>query len=87
MQVLSTADTAFSRVARAPLQGGVDPRGDSLRSFGYGLPQANKKLCDCLTVHLPNNNNPFVVQTNASIHAVEAVLLQSEGEEEYPTQF
>ena len=45
------------------------------------------ELCDGGALKLPNPDKPFVVETDASIHAVGAVLLQSEGEEEYPTLF
>ena len=45
------------------------------------------ELCDSVALQLPNPHKPFVVQTDASIHAVGAVLLQSEGEQEYPMPF
>ena len=44
-------------------------------------------LCDGVTVKLPNPDKPFVVESHASVHAVGAVLLQSEEEDEYPTLF
>ena len=36
-------------------------------------------------MNLPNPDKPAVLETNASIHAVGAVVLQSDGEEEYTT--
>ena len=45
----------------------------------------NVGLCDSVAVKLPNTDNPFVVETDATVHAIGAILLQSEGEEEYPT--
>ena len=45
------------------------------------------ELCDGVAVMLPNADKPFVVETYASIHVIVAVLLQREGEEEYPTHF
>ena len=51
------------------------------------LAKLKDHLCDGVAVRLPNPDKPFVVETAASIDAVGAVLLQSEGEEEYPTLF
>ena len=45
------------------------------------------ELCDGVAVKLANPDKPFVVEIDASIHAVGAVLLQREGEDEYPTPF
>ena len=45
------------------------------------------ELCDGVDVKLLNPDKPFVVETDATIHAVGAVLLQREGEDEYPTLF
>ena len=45
----------------------------------------NDHLCDGVAVKLPNPNQPFVVETDGPVYAEGAVLLQSEGEEEYPT--
>ena len=47
----------------------------------------NDELCDVVAVKLPNPDKPFVVETDASVHAIGAVLLQREGEDEYPTLF
>ena len=45
------------------------------------------ELCDGIAVNLPNPNKPFVVETDSSVHAAGAVLLQNEGEEEYRPLF
>ena len=45
------------------------------------------ELCDGVAVKLPNPDKPFVVETDAIIHAVGAVVLEREGEAEYPTLF
>ena len=45
------------------------------------------ELCTGVAVKLPNQDKSFVVEGDASVHALAAVLLQSEGEEEYYTFF
>ena len=39
------------------------------------------ELRDSVTVTLPKHDKPFVLETDASIHAVGAVLLETEGED------
>ena len=55
--------------------------------FQTAFAKLKGELCDSVALQLPNPNKPFVVETNARTYAVGAVLLQSEGEEEYPTLF
>ena len=43
--------------------------------------------CDGIAVRLPNPDKPLIVETDASLYAVRAVLLQREGEQEYPPLF
>ena len=43
--------------------------------------------CDGGALRLPNTDKPFVLETDGSIHALHAVLLQSEEDEEYPAVF
>ena len=45
------------------------------------------EICDDVAVKLPNPDNPFVVETHASLHAFGTALLQREWEAEYPTLF
>ena len=45
------------------------------------------ELCDGVALKLPNPDKPFVMDTYASIHAVGAVLLQSEGKSSTPRSF
>ena len=52
---------------------------------GFGI--CEDELCDCVAVKLQNPDNPFVVETDANINSVGAVLLQSEEKHEYPTIF
>ena len=40
------------------------------------------EICDVVSVQWPYPGQPFEVETNASLHAIGAVLLQSEGVEE-----
>ena len=44
-----------------------------------------EELCDGVAEGLSNPDKAFLVETGASIHAVEAVLLQIDGEKEYST--
>ena len=46
-----------------------------------------EELCDCVAVRLPNPDNPLLVDYASSIHAIGAVLLQTEREQNYSTLF
>ena len=56
---------------------------DELRASFAAL---KKELCDSVSVRIPNPERPFIVETDASLIAVGAVLKQSDTEE-YPTLF
>ena len=42
------------------------------------------ELCDEVAKLLPNPDKPFVVETDATIHALGALIPQCDGEEENP---
>ena len=50
--------------------------------FEKAFDRLKEELCKLVAIWLPNTDKPFVVETDASIHADGAVLLQNEGEEE-----
>ena len=46
------------------------------------------ELCDVVGIPLPNPDKPFlVVETDAGLHGIGGLLLQTEGEDEYPMHF
>ena len=55
------------------------------QEMGFAKPK--DELSDGFAVKLPNPHKTFFVETDASVHAVGAVVLPSEGETEYPTIF
>ena len=52
-----------------------------------GFVKLKDELRKGVALKLPNPDKPFVVETDASIHAVGALVLQGEGEQEYCTLF
>ena len=51
----------------------------ALEVFENAFAKLKGEFCDGVAVNLPNPDKPFVMDTYASIHAVGAILLQSEG--------
>ena len=81
MQLLWSRNNGLRRVGRATVVARARDHGEASEVLEPGFFQQKDELRDGVTVTLPKQEKPFVLEPDASIHAGGAVLLESEGED------